>query len=121
MMPAGIAAALTGLADDLRAGGLVASIDASELQAPCVWVDVDHVAPEFLAGDGTLWASLHLIAPNAAPVDALAMLDTLLAEVLDLVDPEDDIVPETVILPSNASEGLPAFRVTVLRPYTRTE
>lgn len=121
MMPSGIAAALEDLASDLRAGGLVASIDASELQAPCVWVDLDHIAPEFLAGDGTVWASLHLIAPNAAPVDALTMLDDLLAEVLDLVDSEDDVVPETVILPSNASEGLPALRVTTLRPYTRTE
>lgn len=120
-MSSGIAAALEGLASDLTAAGIVASIDASELQAPCVWVDIDHLAPEFLAGDGTVWASLHLIAPNAAPVDALALLDALLEDVLEVIDPEDDIVPETVILPSNASEGLPALRVTTLRPYTRTE
>ncbi len=120
-MGAGIKAALEGLASDLTAGGLVASIDASELQAPCVWVDVDHLSPEFLDGDGTLWATLHLIAPNAAPVDALTMLDDLLEDVLELVDPEDDILAETVILPSNASEGLPALRLTTLRPYNRTE
>lgn len=120
-MAAGIKAALEALAADLTDAGIVASIDASDLQAPCVWVDIDHLSPELMNGDGTVWAVLHLIAPNAAPLDALALLDALLADVLDVVDPEDDIQAETVILPSNASEGLPALRLTTLRTYERTE
>lgn len=120
-MSAGVKAALEAIAADLTAADIVASIDASELQAPCVWVDIDHLSPELMNGDGTVWAQLHLIAPNAAPLDALSMLDDLLAAVLDVVDPEDDIVAETVVLPSNTSEGLPALRITTLRPYERTE
>lgn len=120
-MSAGIKTALVNLAADLTAAGIVASIDPAELQAPCVWVDIDHLAPELMSGDGTVWAQLHLIAPNAAPLDALDLLDGLLAQVLDVIDPEDDIVTETVVLPSNTSEGLPALRITTLRPYERTE
>lgn len=120
-MTAGVKAALEGIVEDLMAADVVASIDASDLQAPCVWVDVDHLSPDFLDGNGTLYAALHLIAPNSLPLDALSQLDDLLATVLGIVDTEDDVTPETIILPSNASEGLPAFRLVTLRPYTRTE
>lgn len=120
-MSSGIAGALEGIASDLAGAGIIASIDPAELQAPCVWVDIDAIVPELLNGNGTVRALLHLIAPNAAPVDALAALDTLLGDVLDVLDTEDDVTTESVALPDNPSQGLPALRLVTLRPYTRTE
>lgn len=129
-MSSGLAASLEAVVDRLTGEtftvdgidyDLAVAIDPADLQAPAVWVDLDHLSPELLSGDGTAYVALYLISPNTDPVSALAILDGILGVVLGLIDLEDDLTPQTVILPSNAGEGLPALRALTLTPYYRTE
>lgn len=129
-MASGIAAALERVADALTGQSfevdgttydLAVAVDPADLQAPAVWVDLDHLSPDLMSGDGTAYVALYLIAPNTDPVSALDVLDGILGVVLEFVDLEDDLTPQTVILPSNAGEGLPALRALTLTPYYRTD
>lgn len=113
----GITAVVQSVVDALTAAGLNASADPAGLNLPGVWVGVESISPELLSGDGTVTLRLNACVPNTVYLDALTMLDELLADVLDVVDSEGDITPITVALPDG--QAVPSYQLNVLRPYER--
>lgn len=118
-MAAGLKAALQGVVDHLVAGGVAAASDPAEVNTPGVWVWPGIARPDRLDGNGDLEVHLQLVAPDVSAPDALQLLDELLGDVLDLVSPEGDIVPQSVILPGSPNT-LPSYGVVVLATYERT-
>lgn len=114
----GIAAIVTELVDALTAQDINASADPAGLNLPGVWVGVETISPELLDGNGTVVLRLNACVPNTLYLDALAQLDELLADVLDVLDSEGDIIPITVALPDG--QAVPSYQLNVLRPYERT-
>jgi hypothetical protein len=115
-----VGATLQALVDALVDGGLQADLDPAKVNLPGVWVSVGLIRPELLDGSGTVEARLNLISRDLPYPATLEALDGLLAQVLDLVDTEGDVIPESVVMPDGPA-SLPSYRVTVLAHYTRTE
>jgi hypothetical protein len=115
----GVKAAVVDLVDHLQANDMRAGPDMPQLTPPAVWVTVGAVQPELLSGGGTVQLQLYVLAPNAQPLDVLDVLDDHTQQLLQLVDSDGDIVPATVATPDSRTT-LPAYRVTVLVPYTPT-
>jgi hypothetical protein len=117
-MPYSIAATVTGLQDRLRAAGYTADLDPERLDPPGVWLQPRTVTDRALDGGGSLVLWLYLIAPNVDAHRALQLLDDLVEGLpeLDLAaddgDPDLDLTA-AVVLPTNPSAPLPAFRVAV--------
>jgi len=107
------------LVDALRAAGFRASVDPDELVTDpgCVWVQPREIRDYTLAGGGTLLVWLYLIVANVETTQAMLLLDDTLAGVLPLVTvaDSDDVIDlsSAVILPSNPTNPLPAYRLSV--------
>lgn len=105
------------LVDALKDAGFRASVDPDELVTDpgCVWVQPREVRDYTLAGGGTLVVWLYLIVANTDTATAMTLLDDTLAGVLDLVTvaASDDVIDlsSAVLLPSNPSSPLPAYRL----------
>lgn len=117
----GIAQAANDLAQHLADNGVLAAVDEQKVNLPGVWVSVaGPISPELLDGNGTVTLWLYLISPDTVYWQALATLDELLGNVLDLVDPSGDITVQTVVMPDSGQE-LPALRLPMQVTYQRTE
>lgn len=116
----GVRQAVVDLVEHLTAGGLRAGADMPQLTPPAVWVTVGTIQPDLLAGGGHVQLQLYVMAPNAAPLDVLTLLDDTTHDLLQLVDSDGDIIPATIATPDGRTP-LPAYRVTVTVPYTPTE
>lgn len=117
-MPSGIRAACEGVVAAFTSAGLSASMQAGEVNLPGVWVWPDVMTPDRLDGNGTLMVRCNLIVPDVESLDALEMLDTLLAAVLDVVSPDGEIRPQIVRMPDPPA-SLPSFGLSVPVNYTR--
>ena len=112
-----VSAACGELVDQLTAAGFRASVDPEQLVTDpgCVWVQPREVRDYTLAGGGTLVVWLYLIVADVETEQAMTLLDDTLAGVLDLVDvaASDDVIDlsSAVILPSNPTTALPAYRL----------
>lgn len=120
-MAAGVQAALDNLTAALVAADIRAALNPEKVNPPAVWVTLSELRPELLNGDGTVAAYLYLIAAGTSHSASLAQLDALLGDVLAVVDPEDVILPVSVVLPSaQGKRTLPSLRITTLTTYTLT-
>jgi hypothetical protein len=114
-----ISAACAELVDQLGAAGFRASVDAEQLivDPAGVWVSPREVRDYTLAGGATLTVWLYLIVSNVDTEHALRLLDDLLEGVLELVTPADTDstvdLTSAIVLPTNPTNPLPAFRVAV--------
>lgn len=113
-----IAAECTALVEHLVEGGVRAAVDPARLNVPGVWIEVVTVEPNMLDGGGTISIGLNLIVPDGPYDSALANLDDLLGQVVDLVDVFGDVTPQTVVLPDGSN--CPSWLATVQRSYERT-
>lgn len=116
---AGIAHAMRQVRDALRTGGVSADIDPEAVNLPGVWIHLGTVYPDRLNGDGSVDVLLSLLAANTAHTDAIQHLDQLLPRVLDVVDPEGDIIPQSVVMPGPSQTTLPSLLVTCRMDYTK--
>ncbi|MCP2281066.1 hypothetical protein [Nocardia amikacinitolerans] len=108
-----VAAMLDGLAVELRAAGVRASVDPRDLNPPCAWVVGRSIAHELLGGGGTVTADVFLIAPDAGVPQAYRTLTGLLDLALTVLEPDADTsLSESVTLPGGGGP-MPAFRLTV--------
>jgi hypothetical protein len=114
-----IATACQVLVARLTAAGFRAAVDPDQVvvDPAGVWVQPREIRDYTLGGGATLQVWLYLIVANVETGQALTLLDDLLAGVLPLIDPSSvDAVVDlaaAVILPTNPSAALPAFRVAV--------
>ena len=114
-----ITAACAELVDRFTASGFRAHIDPEQLvtDPSCVWVQPRELRDITLGGNATLVVWCYLIVANVEALHALTLLDDLLEGVLELVQPADtdDVVDlsAAIVIPSNPTNPLPAFRVAV--------
>lgn len=116
----GIAEACGELVADLRTADFRADVDPANLVTDpgCIWVQPRSVSELTLGGGGTLMVWLYLIVADVETTQAMLLLDDTLAGVLELdlafagTDPVIDLAA-AVILPSNPTKPLPAYRVAV--------
>ena len=116
-MNADVKAACLALVGELKAVELVADVDPDALNPPCVWVQPRQIRDRRLDGSGTLVAWCYVIAPNVDTATAMAQLDGDLATLLEVVSvaDSDDVIDlaAAVVLPTNPTNPLPAYRVAV--------
>jgi hypothetical protein len=114
-----VSAACAELVDALGADGFRADTDPDGLATDpvCVWVQPREIRDYTLAGGGTLVAWLYLICADVETPQAMSLLDDALAGVLELVTvaDSDDVIDlsSAVLLPSNPTNPLPAYRLAV--------
>lgn len=116
-MSAGILPALKGIMQALNDAGVSCVADPADLNPPAVLAAVGDIHPSLLNGDGSVDVRLNLCVPNTAWEDALAALDSLLADVSEVVDLNDPIFGETLIV---SGAELPSYRATASIYYERT-
>jgi len=119
MSAAGLVAAIQGVVDTLVAADISAALDPADLNLPGVLVKIGTVRPEFMDGSGTVEVLCYLTAGNTSPLDALTLLDGLLAQVDPVIASEGDLVPVSLAFDNGPS--CPALQLTTLATYKRTE
>lgn len=103
---------LQGLVEALEAGGVEASLDASDLNLPGVFVTLDRLTvPTLAGGAGLVVARLFLLAPDRDSLRALEGLADLYAAVLAVADPSSDV--EATVAARPAGPELPALMFTI--------
>lgn len=115
----GVTDACRELTDALTGAGFRADVDPELLATDpvCIWLQPREVRDYTLAGGGTLVAWLWIICADVEPAQAMTLLDDALGGVLPLVtlaadDPVIDLTTP-VLLPSNPTNPLPAYRLAV--------
>jgi len=116
-MAAGIKSAIADVVEQLVAADISADVDPAGVNLPGVLVKLGTIRPEFLDGSGSVEVVLYLTASNIEPLDAIDDLDGLLAQVVDVVDPDGDLVPVSVAFDNGSS--LPAIQLTTIRNYSK--
>lgn len=107
------------LVEVLQQAGFRASVDPDQLLVDPVgvWVQPRAIRDYTLTGGATLVTWLYLVCANTETPRAQELLDDALAGVLTLVDPADtdDVIDlaAAVVLPTNPTTPLPAYRVAV--------
>lgn len=96
----------------LRGVGLRASMEATEVQLPGVWVALDELHVKNLHGTIELRCSLFLIGPDQDPQRALATLAPEYNKLMEAVTPDGPVVTQGVVVGDNPTP-LPALRVPV--------
>ncbi len=117
-MATGIKDVLTGVVEALNAADVSCVADPANLNPPAVLAAIEAVHPNLMDGSGSVDVRLNLCSPDVAWEDALAALDELLAAVVDAVDVDDPVTPETLVV---SGANLPSLRCTVTYFYERTE
>jgi hypothetical protein len=112
MCPA-LVAACQGLAADLTAAGVPASVERGKVQTPGAWVAPQQVDITTLAGGGTVTVDVVLVVGDHGDLPVLAALDGLLDKVLTLDLPFTAPVDTSYALALPDRSPLPAFRVPV--------
>lgn len=109
-----LGATLGDLVDTLNAAGIETTLDPQNLNPPGVWVQLQSIQHNILAGQKTIRARLYLVAGDAPADVVLANLDELLADVESLVTPNTDVDTESVAVTlPNDSTPLPSLQLTV--------
>lgn len=97
----------------LRAAGVRADMDPSNLNLPAAWVTVEGIQAANLRTDVAIYVAVYLIAPDQDYGRALeALADLFNLAVPGVFSPDGQTVPQGVILP-DSSTPLPALRVPV--------
>lgn len=108
-----IRAALADVAARLESAGIPAAVDPRELAVPGAWVTVGPIGFDRLDGDTrTLQAVVYLLTRDTGTPDALDYL----AEMIDAaagILPVGDVTPQTLALPNQSGDPLPAAVFTV--------
>jgi hypothetical protein len=115
----GILAICQQVETELQDAGIRAWVDASKVTPPGVWIAPGNLSPDLLNGSGSAELELWLVAPDTSYMAALRALDSLLGDVLAVVQPNGDMTPQSVQLP-DFRVNLPAYRVPILATYTPT-
>lgn len=104
---------LVPLVEALKEAGISTNIDPARLNPPCAWIAPATLTPLTLDGSGDLACDVYLIAPDNGMFETMAALESMLALLLEVVDPDGEIDLAAGVQTSQNSV-LPAFKVPVL-------
>lgn len=105
------------LCDALITGGIRASMEPRDLNAPCAWVSPNQATTGmYMCGGGEMRVDIYLVAPDHGYVRAMLVLEDLLSKALEVVQPDEPVsLDSSVVLPDSANP-LPAFLITLQIP-----
>jgi hypothetical protein len=106
--------ACTGLAAELTAAGVPASVERAKVRTPGAWISPQTRDVTRLDGSGTAQVDVILVVGDHGEATALAALDDLLDKVLGISPPLAVTEPvDTAYALTLTASPLPAFRVPV--------
>ncbi len=100
--------------------GIDGTLDPPKINPPAAWVSARRLARPRLAGSPDVVVDVFLIARDAGIPTAIHVLEGMLADVLDLVDDDDDLeidwndtdLGQSVTLPQGGG-AMPAYKITL--------
>lgn len=105
--------ALVPLVDALKSAGITTSIDPAQLNPPCAWVTPSTLEKSTLDGGGDLTCDVYLVTADNGLFESMVSLETMLAKVLTVIDP-DGPIDVAAGVETSMNSVLPAFRIPVI-------